>query len=125
MDKWELSHLLSLFGEECEAGDVRLQKKRNNQELAHPSRLCIRHATLIGERHKGTMIRDGVGIDRQRASAKEGALYNYEVVPEGTEFSLCIELRDGTEEDKELLALTLESLRGGVTNLLMDPKKGT
>jgi len=111
LDKWHLSHLISLFGEAREADDERRKKKSRKQELAHPSRWRIHHATLKGEWNKGTAIRDGVGIDRQRSSAREGALYNYEVVPEGTEFSLCIELRDGTEKDKELLALTLEALQ--------------
>jgi CRISPR/Cas system CSM-associated protein Csm3 (group 7 of RAMP superfamily) len=108
MDNWNLSHLISLFGEAREADDVRRKKKK---ELAHPSRLRIQHATLRGEWNQVTTIRDGVGIDRQRSSAREGALYNYEVVPAGTEFSLSMELRDGVKEDKELLALTIEALR--------------
>ena len=95
---WEPKHLRSLFGDVDEAGKQRV------------SRLRLHDAKIDESRWHGLDLRDGVGIDRQRASARAHALYNYEIVPAGSEFSLLMELRDGDEKERQLLTLTLEAL---------------
>lgn len=105
LECWQFDHVLSLFG----AARGQKEDDKNN----HPSRLRLYHATLKEKEkwHGYTTVRDGVGIDRKRAAARKGALYNYEIVPAGAKFELTIELRDGSMKDQELLALILETLQ--------------
>jgi len=102
LNGWSNYDVYSLFGTE---------REKEEANLNHPSRLRLHDAQVEAKWNRMTWVRDGVGIDRQRASARAGALYNYEVVPAGQEFSLCIELRDGSDRDKQLLALTLDALQ--------------
>lgn len=106
LEGWTLNHVLSLFGAAREK-----ERGQNQPNQNHPSRLRLCHAKLKGRWQGYTTFRDGVGIDRQRSSARKGALYNYEIVPAGAMFELTIELRDGSVEDQKLLALTLETLQ--------------
>ena len=100
---WKNNDVQSLFGAER-------QEDKKKSEWNHPSRLRLHDAQIKGEWNGLTRVRDGVGIDRKRASARTGALYNYEIVPADTEFDLCIELRDGSDKDNQLLALTLDAI---------------
>jgi len=103
LDGWSIEDVWNLFGE---APD-----KKSEYKKFHPSRLHIRHGKIKTDFDPDNIdIRDGIGIDRQRASARENALYNYEIVPPNQEFSLYIELRSDDPKDKELLILTLESI---------------
>jgi CRISPR-associated RAMP protein (TIGR02581 family) len=47
-------------------------------------------------------VRDGVGIDRDSETAKDGAKYDFEVVPSNAVFALSITLENATEEDLQL-----------------------
>ena len=52
-------------------------------------------------------IRDGVGIDRDSETAKDGAKYDFEVVPSDAVFALSIILENATETDLQLLSIGL------------------
>jgi CRISPR/Cas system CSM-associated protein Csm3 (group 7 of RAMP superfamily) len=58
-------------------------------------------------------VRDGVAIDRDKGTAADGKLYNYEVVPVGTRFELHIEAENLDEWQRGLLWLGLRALRNG------------
>ncbi len=102
----EVSCLTGVFGSPRGERGERQGKGQNPQ----PSKLRIRHAKLKGDWRGWTEVRDGVGIDRQRGVAKYGVKFDYEVIPPGLEFDLLMELRDGEEQDKTLLALVLTAL---------------
>jgi len=102
---WDISDVWNLFGEACQDDD------KSNKNNLHPSRLRIRNAALTEKWDEQISIRDGVGIDRKSASARSVALYDYEIVPAGSEFSLFLELRDAETRDKQLLTLVIEALR--------------
>ena len=109
LDGWGLKDVLSLFG------SARPKREEGGQSKAselpsHPSKLRIRHARLKGDWRGWTEVRDGVGIDRKRGAARKGIKFDYEILPKGLEFDLWIELRDGNERDKALLAMVLTAL---------------
>ena len=69
-------------------------------------------ATNQGERH--TRIRDGVGINRSTGAAEQGAKFDLEVVPAGTEFTFRIELEDDVDPNFEkVLAAVLAEWKHG------------
>ena len=47
-------------------------------------------------------VRDGVVIDRDSQTAVDRLKYDYEVVPPGTRFDVCIDLENATNEDLAL-----------------------
>lgn len=58
-------------------------------------------------------VRDGVAIDRDKGTAADGKLYNYEVVPAGTRFELHIEAENLDKWQRGLLWLGLRALERG------------
>ena len=52
-------------------------------------------------------VRDGVVIDRDSHTAVDGLKYDYEVVPPGSRFRLCVDLENGDERDLALLGAAL------------------
>ncbi len=52
-------------------------------------------------------VRDGVVIDRDSQTAVNGLKYDYEVVPPGSQFELCIDIENPTDEDMALLGAAL------------------
>ena len=52
-------------------------------------------------------VRDGVVIDRDSQTAVNGLKYDYEVVPPGSRFQLCIDLENPTDQDMALLGAAL------------------
>ena len=57
--------------------------------------------------------RDGVGIDRKTGSAKQGAKFDYEIVPAGTEFDFCLIAENLTQEQEKYLEFIIKQLRSG------------
>jgi len=58
-------------------------------------------------------MRDGVGIDRDTGTAKDGKKYNYEITPSGTRFKLHMIGDNLDDDDLELLKLCLNVLKNG------------
>lgn len=79
-------------------------------------RIWIKDAFVVGE-PQPLEVRAGVAIDRDRRAAAAGMLYDLEVVPPGTEFSLEIRAENATETELGLLFLSLEQLDKGVVNV--------
>lgn len=52
-------------------------------------------------------VRDGVVIDRDSRTAAEGLKYDYETVPAGTKFRICIELENPTSKELALIGAAL------------------
>ena len=52
-------------------------------------------------------VRDGVVIDRDSHTAVDGLKYDYEVVPPGTQFGLCVDLENANDKDLALLGAAL------------------
>ncbi len=58
-------------------------------------------------------FRDGVGIDRDTGSAKNGAKFDYEIVPAGTEFDFCLIAENISDEQTKYLDFIIKQLRSG------------
>lgn len=58
-------------------------------------------------------IRDGVVIDRDSQTAVDGLKYDYEVIPAGSRFALCIDLDDPSDQDLALVGAALFEWRSG------------
>lgn len=75
-------------------------------------RLWVRDGTLI-EWASVVQVRDGVVIDRDSQTAVDRLKYDYEVVPPGSRFELCIELENPTYQDMALLGVALFEWHAG------------
>lgn len=58
-------------------------------------------------------LRDGVGIDRDTETARQGVKYDFEVVPASTRFNLEIVVENADDESLGLLAIGLRELEQG------------
>ena len=58
-------------------------------------------------------VRDGVVIDRDSQTAVDRLKYDYEVVPPGSRFDLCIDLEDPRDQDMALLGAALFEWHSG------------
>ena len=58
-------------------------------------------------------VRDGVVIDRDSQTAVNRLKYDYEVVPPGSRFELCIDLENPTDKDLALLGVALFEWHAG------------
>ncbi len=105
LEGWDFCHVLSLFGRAREG------EARETREKGQPSKVRLRHAWLKDKWQGNPERRDSVGIDRQRAAAKHGMKFDYEVLPSDLHFALHIELHEPTRSDKQLLTLCLQALR--------------
>jgi CRISPR-associated RAMP protein (TIGR02581 family) len=80
--------------------------------LASPVR--VRDLPVVSDEWFGQFdVRDGVAIDRDKGTAADGKLYNYEVVPAGTRFEIHIEAKNLAEWQRGLLWLGLRALKDG------------
>ena len=61
----------------------------------------------------GIQIRDGVAIDRDSETAKEGLKYDFEVVPASAAFKLHIDLENATPQDLQILSVGLSEFVHG------------
>ena len=76
------------------------------------SRLCISDG-LLKEWASIVQVRDGVVIDRDSQTAVNGLKYDYEVVPPGSRFEICIDLENPTDQDMVLLGAALFEWHAG------------
>ncbi|MBE0069096.1 type III CRISPR-associated RAMP protein Csx7 [Thermoanaerobacterium thermosaccharolyticum] len=76
------------------------------------AKLTIKDLNSIDEKTFFDM-RDGVGIDRDTGTAKDGKKYNYEITPSGTRFKLHMTGDNLDDDDLELLKLCLNVLKNG------------
>lgn len=58
-------------------------------------------------------VRDGVVLDRDSHTAVDGLKYDYEVVPPGSQFGLCIDLENADDQDLALLGTALFDWHAG------------
>ena len=58
-------------------------------------------------------VRDGVVIDRDSQTAVDRLKYDYEVVPSGSRFELCLDLENSTDQDMALLGASLFEWHSG------------
>ena len=58
-------------------------------------------------------VRDGVVIDRDSQTAVDGLKYDYEVVPPGSRFEICVDLENPTDQDMALLGAALFEWHAG------------
>lgn len=91
-----------------------LNPSDEGENSAQASRLLVFNATLK-ENGKGTLIRDGVGINRETgAAARAGRVkFDLETLPAGVIFDLRLELRGKIEENEPLLAAGLAEWKAG------------
>ncbi|MER3452990.1 MAG: CRISPR-associated RAMP protein [Acidimicrobiia bacterium] len=64
-----------------------------------------------------TVVRDGVGIDRNELRAADNIKYDFEVVPPGARFSGRLRLDDGSDADVGLLCLLLDLIDAGLVGV--------
>ena len=76
------------------------------------SRLWISDGMLT-EWASVVQVRDGVVIDRDSQTAVNGLKYDYEVVPPDSQFELCIDLENSTDQDMALLGVALFEWHAG------------
>ena len=76
------------------------------------ARLWVRDGSLK-EWASVVQVRDGVVIDRDSQTAVDGLKYDYEVVPPGSRFELCIDLENPTDQDRALLGTALFEWHAG------------
>ena len=76
------------------------------------SRLWISDGMLT-EWASVVQVRDGVVIDRDSQTAVNGLKYDYEVVPSDSQFELCIDLENPTDQDMALLGVALFEWHAG------------
>jgi CRISPR-associated RAMP protein (TIGR02581 family) len=78
------------------------------------ARITINDLYLINDEWSGTtQIRDGVAIDRDSETAKNGAKYDFEVVPSTTIFGMRLIIENATEEDLQLISIGLSEFVSG------------
>lgn len=75
-------------------------------------RLWVRDGKMV-EWASIVQVRDGVVIDRDSQTAVDRLKYDYEVVPPGSRFELCIELENPTCHDLALLGVALFEWHAG------------
>ncbi len=73
------------------------------------SKVLVRDLTVVGTWLGRYQYRDGVAIDRDTETASEGKLYNFEVVPAGTEFEVEIILENAATAEQGLVLLGLRA----------------
>ena len=76
------------------------------------SRLCISDG-MLKEWASIVQVRDGVVIDRDSQTAVNGLKYDYEVIPPGSRFEICIDLENPTDQDVALLGAALFEWHAG------------
>lgn len=78
------------------------------------ARITLHDLYLLNEEWGATtQIRDGVAIDRDSGTAKNGAKYDFEVVPATTTFAMRILLENATEQDLQLISIGLSEFLHG------------
>jgi CRISPR-associated RAMP protein (TIGR02581 family) len=78
------------------------------------ARANVNDLYLVDEQWEGGIqVRDGVVIDRDSETAKDGLKYDFEVVPASATFRLCIVLENATEQDLQLICVGLSEFVHG------------
>jgi len=62
---------------------------------------------------RSVQVRDGVCIDRDTETARPGAKYDFEVVPEGAQFTINIDLENPSDKDLAFVESTLVEWENG------------
>jgi CRISPR-associated RAMP protein (TIGR02581 family) len=79
------------------------------------ARANVNDLYLVNEQWEGGIqVRDGVVIDRDSETAKDGLKYDFEVVPASATFKLRILLENATEQDLQLISVGLSEFVHGV-----------
>jgi CRISPR-associated RAMP protein (TIGR02581 family) len=76
------------------------------------SRVFFSDAELLSW-SRSVQIRDGVCIDRDSETARDGAKYDFEVVPEGAIFSIAIEVENPDDSELALIAVGIKEWENG------------
>lgn len=78
------------------------------------SRINVNDLYLTSDEWAGSIqVRDGVAIDRDSETAKDGLKYDFEVVPASATFNLHITLENATAEDLQLISIGLSEFIHG------------
>lgn len=78
------------------------------------ARITLHDLYLLNDEWSSTtQVRDGVAIDRDSETAKDGAKYDFEVVPATTAFTMRIILENATEQDLQLISMGLSEFLHG------------
>lgn len=78
------------------------------------ARITVNDLYLLNDEWSGTtQIRDGVAIDRDSETAKNGLKYDFEVVPSTTVFVLRLVLENATAQDLQLISIGLSEFVSG------------
>ncbi|MCQ3933167.1 MAG: CRISPR-associated RAMP protein [Chloroflexi bacterium] len=76
------------------------------------SKVYLRDAAVVDEgRRIRTVVRDGVAIHRDRRTAQDKALYQFEAVPAGTRFHFSMVIENGTPAEIGVALLAVNGLR--------------
>lgn len=68
---------------------------------------------LLQEGTRETVVRDGVGIDRDSGTAKEKIKFDFEALDRGCDFEFAIELENADPHDLGLLYIALKEMEHG------------
>ncbi len=93
---------------------------KTNIELTHHSALCVDDAIGLAS---DTELRDGVALDPATRTAEANKKFDFEIIPQGTQFKLSFELTvcEGDAGLKETLADALHALQAG--HILLGKRK--
>jgi CRISPR-associated RAMP protein (TIGR02581 family) len=118
VDAKRIRELKETYGDDAELTDALVEElclicqTFGSPWLASPVR--VRDLPVVADEWFGQFdVRDGVAIDRDKGTAADGKLYNYEVVPAGTRFAIHIEAKNLAEWQRGLLWLGLRALKDG------------
>ena len=82
------------------------------------ARLIINDLYLVSDDWSEPIeIRDGVAIDRDSETAKNGLKYDFEVVPSTTTFRLHLTIENATDEDLQLISIGLGEFTSGFASI--------
>jgi CRISPR-associated RAMP protein (TIGR02581 family) len=118
VDAKRIRELKETYGDDAELTDALVEElclicqTFGSPWLASPVR--VRDLPVVADEWFGQFdVRDGVAIDRDKGTAADGKLYNYEVVPAGTRFKLHLEAENLGDWQRGLLWLGLRALKDG------------
>jgi CRISPR-associated RAMP protein (TIGR02581 family) len=118
VDAKRIRELKETYGNDAELTDALVEElclicqTFGSPWLASPVR--VRDLPVVADEWFGQFdVRDGVAIDRDKGTAADGKLYNYEVVPASTRFKLHIEAENLDGWQRGLLWLGLRALKDG------------
>jgi CRISPR-associated RAMP protein (TIGR02581 family) len=90
----------------------------------HASKVTFFDAFLVESKLESSEVRDGVSIKRKTLTARKGAKFTTEVLSKAAQFHFRLDVVDPTDEELNLLLLTLDEFQSGRLSLGGDTTRG-